>query len=776
MSNGLKRTLRYSAIILGLVVVALLVAPFFIDVNKYRDQISHAVEDATGRKLSIGAMQASLFPWIGVRLEDVHLANRAGFADRDFASIKSLDVRLELMPLFSGRYEIKRFELDQPEIYLERHADGETNWGDLAGGTPAAGGEQAAAPAPAASPDKFSALAGLQAQTISLTNGAVTWADQQGGLNLTLTDLGVRLDDVQLKRPIGVEVTGKLGGDPFKVVAQVGPLGDLAKFDAARLPVKGELTVDHLGLKNFKAQLAGWPALLGPLDAAAVAMDAKLEQRSDGLRLGEGSVTLEAAHKIALQWKADMQSADRVELRRSQIDMDGRKLAEMHGDIDKLGSESPTYQLRLASEPIDRLWLAGLLPDLKTLYAGHPAPWKQIKVGMLLAGTSDQLDLRDLQLLLDGELVQASGSVFPDKNGPNIRLRIATNDLHIDPWLPQAQQQPAAVPVAPVAGTAATNETEPDLRFLKDWRVAAQVQAGTLHLRGLDLQNLRMTVNGVDGKFDLNPLRFGLSSGQVEEKASLNAAAYPARWTESVHITGVQVGPVLKAVANLDMLEGELGMDTDFSGTGLSQSAVKTLGGHGSFTLRDGKVRGFDIAGTLRRLANPLAATGPQETDFSQLSGSFKVTNGVARNDDLFMSSPLLRVTGKGTVDLVQKSLDYHVKPTVVGTLVGQGDTVAVRQGFSVPLHITGSFAAPKVQPELDAATILQNLQGGGGGGGGGKVGGVIGQILQGSQQQQTPQQQQPAQPQQTPQQQQPAPATPQKQLQKSLEGLIKGL
>lgn len=765
MPKGLKRTLRYSGIILGLVILALLVAPFFIDVNKYRSQISQAVENATGRKLSIGAMQASLFPWIGVRLEDVHLANRSGFSEHDFLSIKSLDVRLELIPLFSGHYEIKRFELEQPQVYLERHKDGETNWGDLVGtaGAPAgsaadgqaAGKEQAG---------KSPLLAGLQARQITLSDGSVIWADQQTDLHLAVTDLGVRLDDVQLQRPVGVEVTGKLSGDEFRLVSQVGPLGDLSKVDPARLPVKSELTIGHLGLKSFRKMLAGWPALLGRVDDAAVSVSARLEQRPDGLRLSEGSVKLDAAHDATLQWKVDMHSADRLEVRRAQVDLDGRKFAEIQGFLDKLSGETPNYQLRISSEPVERTWLAGWLPELNTLYAGHPAPWKQLKFGLLLAGDSAQIDLRDLQLLLDGELIQSSGSLSFGKRGPNIRLRVASNSLHADPWLPQPQQSPEPVaPTPSVAATSAAADSEPDLRFLKDWRVAAQVQIGALYLRGLTLQNLRVSVNGVDGKFDLNPLHFGLSGGQVDEKASLDAAAYPARWTESVHVSDVQVGPVLKALANMDMLEGALSMDTRFSATGLTQRSVKTLGGHGNVMLRDGKVRGFDIAGTLRRLANPMAEAGPQETDFAQLSGSFQVNKGVASNDDLFMASPLLRVTGKGTVDLVRKALDYHVKPTLVGTLKGQGDTVAVRKGFSVPLHISGAFDAPKVKPEMDAATILQNVQGAGGG----KIGGVLGQVLGGQQKQQAPAQQQ----------QTPAPnPQPQQKIKKALEGLMKGL
>jgi hypothetical protein len=121
------------------------------------------------------------------------------------------------------------------------------------------------------------------------------------------------------------------------------------------------------------------------------------------------------------------------------------------------------------------------------------------------------------------------------------------------------------------------------------------------------------------------------------------------------------------------------------------------------------------------------------------------------------MASPLLRLTGKGSVDLVHKRLDYHVNPTLVGTIVGQGDTVTARKGLSVPLVITGPFASPKIRPDINAQTIIQGLQQGGG----------LGGLIQGLQQ---PKQAPKSAPQSAPEQN---PPSPQQQLRKAIEGLI---
>ncbi len=760
----MPKFIRYSLIVVALIIVALLVAPFFIDVNTYKTQIEQTVEDATGRKLSIGNINASLFPWVGIELDDVHLANREGFTDRDFASIEKLNVKLALLPLLSKNIEIKTFEMTTPKIFLERHDNGETNWGDLVSTQPATAGSKVSKPAEpeaAVAP----ALAALQAESLSLSAGEVIWVDGKAE-PVVLADLNVTLTDVQLERPVAVKLSGVLSGNAFELSANVGPLGDLSKLDPISLPIQGRVKADNIRLTPFKKFISGWPEQFGDINSASVDLYANIEQRPDGIRLGEGTLALNAKINLGLSLKVEMESQDQLQLRRAGLNINGKDIIEIKGSVKNL-STTPNFQLRIDSQPLTRDWLAGLVPDLNSMYSAHPSAWKKIKFGTLIAGDAKQVDIRDMQLMLDEELVQISGAVVYAV--PDIRLRIAARDLHMDPWLPQDNVQKAQVSggngTATTGGKQQVAAAEPDLRFLKPWRVTAKMQAATLFLRGMEMRSFNVKINGADGHFDLNPLSFKLAGGNVTETASLDASLYPAKWKESVHISDVQVGPLLRTLANMDMLEGTLSMDTKFRATGLTQAGVKTLNGRGNMMLRNGKIKGIDIPGTIRKFTNPGAASsGPNETDFAQLSGSFVVENGIADNQDLFMASPLLRVTGKGIVDLVRKTLDYHVEPRVVGTLIGQGDATPVRKGLTVPLHITGPFDAPKVRPEISAKMLIENapalLNKG-------KVGGALGKILGGKGSNQ-PEGQQPAS-----QSEQPVP--PEKKLLKGLGGMIPG-
>lgn len=771
-ATAIRKTLRYSLIVLAVLIVGLLVAPFFIDINDYKTRIEQQVEDATGRALKIGEIQASLFPWVGLRLDDVHLANRPGFSERDFLSVRRLHVKLALLPLLHREVEIKQFSIDAPKLYLERNAQGQGNWEDLAGsGQPQASPQAPAGKQPVEAAGEASRdapmLAALNAESLRLSGGEIVWADA-GARPLKLDDIELALDDVQLSRPISLSFSARVAGNPLQLTAQLGPLGDLSRLDVSRLPLRGELHVGKVRLAAFADYLAAWPEALGGLDAASAEVETRFEQRPNGLRLLEGDALLDAAHDLALNFRLESPKVERVEVRRGSLIVDGRELMQLKGTLNHLTTR-PDFQLRLSAEPIERTWLAGLVPELGAMYAAHPAPWKKIGMGALLSGNARHLDIRDLQLRLDDELLQVSGNIAYAR--PDIRLRLASRSLHLDAWLPQAKQSRKGAPESGQAAPAAKADnagrkakaSEPDLRFLKPWRVTARVQADLLSVHGLDMRDFRVNISGSEGLFHLNPMRFKLAGGSVTEKASLNAAVYPARWTESVHAAGVNLGPVLKSLLDLDLLEGTLDMDTDFRAQGLSDAAVKTLNGRGNVLLRNGKIRGFDIAGTLRRITHPGSPVGPLETDFAQLSGSFRVRNGVASNEDLFMASPLLRVTGHGQVDLVKKQLDYHVKPRVVGTLTGQGDTVKLRKGLSVPLHISGPFAAPKVRPEVDASTLIENapalLQNKGG------VKGALGSVLGGGKP-----------PAGTSPGTKPAAPAPEKKIQDAIGGLLKGL
>src|SRR5690606_31549227 len=80
--------------------------------------------------------------------------------------------------------------------------------------------------------------------------------------------------------------------------------------------------------------------------------------------------------------------------------------------------------------------------------------------------------------------------------------------------------------------------------------------------------------------------------------------------------------------------------------------------------------------------------------------------------------SPLVRLTGSGTVDLKARTFDYMLRPRIVASLEGQGrDEGQNTPGVEIPVSVTGTWDERKFTPDLkgllkdpDAMTTLREI------------------------------------------------------------------
>jgi AsmA protein len=206
-----------------------------------------------------------------------------------------------------------------------------------------------------------------------------------------------------------------------------------------------------------------------------------------------------------------------------------------------------------------------------------------------------------------------------------------------------------------------------------------------------------------NGRADIAPHSANLYEGKVTGALSLQADGN--RITLKEDLAGVAIGPLLKDVSQKDLLEGRGNVSLDVNAAGRTVEAMKrALAGSAKVQLKDGAIKGFNLAEALRKAKTAfgskeekVAADQKQQTDFSEMSASFAIKNGVAHNEDLDMKAPLFRVGGKGDIDIGNSSLDYTTKATVVATSKGQGGADLEKlSGLTVPVHLHGPFDALK--------------------------------------------------------------------------------
>jgi AsmA protein len=233
-----------------------------------------------------------------------------------------------------------------------------------------------------------------------------------------------------------------------------------------------------------------------------------------------------------------------------------------------------------------------------------------------------------------------------------------------------------------------------------------------LQVHKLKGTKIKAGVHAADGRLELAPLAADLYEGALNGSAQVDANSNHV--AANAALKGISIGPLLQDLLGKQLLDGHGDVKLNVATEGPTVGAMRrALDGTASLALRDGAVHGINIAQKLRDLkatfstqpATRQAAETDQKTDFSELSASFTIRNGVASNNDLLGKSPLLRLAGDGTIDIGAGALDYTVKATVVGTLAGQGGgDLAKLQGVTVPVHLTGPFAALSYQ--LDWGSI----------------------------------------------------------------------
>ncbi len=208
-----------------------------------------------------------------------------------------------------------------------------------------------------------------------------------------------------------------------------------------------------------------------------------------------------------------------------------------------------------------------------------------------------------------------------------------------------------------------------------------------------------------NGKLDARLNKMAFYDGNAIGRIILNGASKRPIIQGSLSANGLNAFRLLKDFADFKRLKGTGQIQLSLASSGKSQQEiVSRLGGIAKLKFTNGSIRGINIASMVRKVQKSILGGWDKEskkdTDFSEFSMSFKIKDGIAQNDDLKLLGPLVRVTGKGEVDMLRQRLDYRVNPKLVATLKGQGGKQKLK-GIAVPIIIKGPWSKPKIYPDI---------------------------------------------------------------------------
>jgi AsmA protein len=342
---------------------------------------------------------------------------------------------------------------------------------------------------------------------------------------------------------------------------------------------------------------------------------------------------------------------------------------------------------------------------------------RTFRVSGKLEGSPTQIALSDANLALDA--IEGQGNFAIDLSGPvpQMRGRLDLGAVDLNPYLPpEATDQAAADDeTAPPDAEAATDWSDEPIELPPiggaDVDFALTTDALKVRDLQLDRSELALRLQGAHLSVDLQEI--ALYGGQGSGQLVLEVVDGTPRISNQFRLEGLQALPFLTAAADFERLRGTANFELSSQTRGRTErELVQNLSGKGQAAFQDGAIVGINLAAMVRNVTSAFQGGGGEEraTDFAELSGSFAIRKGILSNDDLWLQAPVLRVAGRGQINLPERTLDYRLEPKAAPTIEGQGGAREVA-GLLVPVIIKGPWSDPSIAPDLSgvAQRVLEN-------------------------------------------------------------------
>jgi AsmA protein len=658
------------AIVAGLILLVVAVALLF-DPNSFRGRISAEVGDTYHRKLDIGDIKLSLFPTLGARIKDLKLGNAEGFGEEPMAQVGEAEVGVRILPLlFRHSAEISSITLHDLRLALLRRADGKSNWDDF---TSPPEKPQAPARPGAPQPPRQGGGGTLRIGGVDIDNANISYVDQQARKSYELRKFKLSTGSIKDDKPFDFKLAFSAALTDPAVDADVQASARLGYGAAAKVLV----------VQDFKGAVdASGKGVPGGKQSFKLEGSAYFDGGKGSFKLDDGKLTL--ANIVAT------------------LKLDGSGLDGDEGRI--------TGRLEVAPfDPRETFKALGLAPPA----TADSAVLKQASLSAAVNATRNHPALDNIVLKLDQSTL--TGSAALKDSAAEFALKL--DQIDADRYLAPAQKRNPVAP--PAAGGPGEGDDAPlPLDRLDGFSATGTLDIGKLKLKNLNLSNVQLKLAAAKGAQKTVALTAALYGGAVASSTRIGPGGSPALG-EALKLSSISAGPLLLDFMGKDYVTGTGNATLNVTSAGCTLGQIKRgLDGTVSVALQNGAVKGFNLAQLIRQGQSLYAGQAPehggagQQTDFTSLSASGRITDGVLRSDDLAGASPLLRLSGSGQVDLVNNTLDYTARPTLVNTASGQGGKeLANLQGVVIPVRVYGPFAAPKYQLDVAEALKQQAVQ-----------------------------------------------------------------
>ena len=601
----MNKTLRYTLIAAGAVVVLVLALPFLVPMDAYRGRIEDATASATGRTLKIeGPLRLMIFPHFGLRAQNVTFANMPGGRARAMATAGEIKLSVKVLPLLTGRVALDKIVLEKPTIALEVSKQGDPNWKF------AKSGEENA---PSKGESSVTLPSGTEFSGIEIDDGRITYDNAKSGTHRSIEHVNANIAVTRLDKPITVD-------------------GNM---------VIGEGRIDFI---------------------------ARIETLKELLSNGTAAVDLSATSEM-LQ-------------------------ASFKGQLKPNGGVDGTFKLDTTDFRGVASWFGESLPPGNGL--------KGLSLESRLVSQDKVSTLSPIRVTLDGQHMNGKLTYDQRTKIPALYGVLTVDHLDLNPYLAAPGHKETPPPQKTATGW---SKAPLSLALLKKFDGKLMLTVGSLRVRNMKLGKTALNVMLAGGMLTATLDPVTLYGGTGRARLDIDVRGSVPTFRNSLAFDKVALRPLLTDMLGLDSIEGSGSLNLEVSAQGSNTYAVMhALSGKGALNGANGRFRGVDLGLVARTIQNILGggATGDvASTQFHQMGATFVISRGVLASNDFRLAGPAVQMTGAGTVNIGERTIDFRMVPSTANV--------------GVPFKITGSWDHVRYSPDLKGIIggVMQNLKSG---------------------------------------------------------------
>lgn len=655
----MKKLLIFILILLVLIISASAAFIYTFDANKYKEEVAEVVTSFVGLPVNIkGDVDISIYPWLGVKLNDVAIENNSGFSRKTFATIGQFDISVNIMPLLEKRLDIDKLKIHNLNINFERNAQSENNWSGFTGASASDGVES-----------KYG-LAGLVIGGIELVDATITWLDVS-------TDKQFKISKMSLVTEAVIK------GKPLPVTLKAYVRSNQPEWQAA-VSVKANLEFN---------------------DSTPTFMARKLKLSVKALLPGE------ERNKISFAMISDSlinfqeNTAKLSKTRFSLFDL----IFSGSFDVENIFSV-PTIQGPLKVNKFAAEKLAKRLKIEMPVMANEQS-LKNISLTTMFKTDFDNINLDDITANIDDSLVKGFVHIA-GMDESVIRYSLDVDKIALDDYR-----------------TADSENSQGEIMFPLDLIRSANLEGDfnvkTVTIDDTELTDFHVSSNIKDDVVTANPITMSIGESKIKAAMLMNARSIPLGKfnIEAKNVDAKAfINPLLKNIMGdkAIVVEGLVNATANISTKGASVARQeKSAKGTVAIDMAKTVVQGIDLNHASRSVVSDYANSNKfrtresyvpkyeptRKTEFNSLHATFQVSHGKFFNSDLLLVSKDADISGTGSIDFINKKLDYR---TILDINVKSRIDIRDKlRDHPMEYHVHGDFGNLETKFELDKYELL---------------------------------------------------------------------